>query len=162
MENKIDASQIYDLFKYKIDNLINDNFLEGNAYYIYIPIKPEPHQSVRFAYKNGKQIRYQPQKIVKYKRDVQVYIRNQMGDIRPTDKMLKLDIIFVFKKPKHIDKNAFFKSTRPDLTDNLPKALIDSMLGVVFKDDSQIVNINSCKIYDDVYEGSIIKIYVWE
>jgi Holliday junction resolvase RusA-like endonuclease len=63
---------------------------------------------------------------------------------------------YVFPPPKSIKKSLLHqiegggivpKTTRPDLTDNLQKGLIDSMHGIVFLDDSQICEMNNVKKY---------------
>ena len=38
-----------------------------------------------------------------------------------------------------------YKTSRPDLQDNLCKGLFDALSGIVFKDDSQIVKVNNLK-----------------
>jgi Holliday junction resolvase RusA-like endonuclease len=40
-----------------------------------------------------------------------------------------------------------YKTTKPDVTDNLMKGLCDAMTGVVWIDDSRVAKVNSQKIY---------------
>jgi len=57
--------------------------------------------------------------------------------------MLKVDFHYV--KPKSRKKFHFW-TTKPDL-DNLVKLVKDSLNGVFWKDDSQIINISARKVY---------------
>ena len=55
---------------------------------------------------------------------------------------------FSKKKLKMINQGfTIYKISRPDLQDNLIKGLIDSLSGIVFKDDSQIVKVNNTAKY---------------
>lgn len=55
---------------------------------------------------------------------------------------------FSNKKMKMIeDGQIFYKYTRPDLTDNLQKGIIDSLAGIIYKDDSLIVAEDNVKKY---------------
>ena len=76
---------------------------------------------------------------------------------------LKLDVTFFFTIPKSYSKkrrdemDGTFKSNRPDL-DNLEKAVYDSMNGVLYVDDSQIVEHTTRKIW--VKENARIEVNI--
>lgn len=69
---------------------------------------------------------------------------------------LKIDAIFYIQPPKHIsfkkklkeklEAEEIFCSKKPDI-DNYLKALLDSMTGIVFKDDGQVVECRARKLY---------------
>lgn len=65
-------------------------------------------------------------------------------------------LVYVFPLPKSLDKlkpeiasgRIIFKPTKPDLPDNLNKAVFDAMKGIIIEDDSKIIAIrNTAKIY---------------
>ena len=62
-----------------------------------------------------------------------------------------VSIRFNFRKPMvnptSIKKHDYY-TKRPDI-DNLQKFVFDAMTGLFYKDDSQLVSVNVCKLYDD-------------
>ena len=75
------------------------------------------------------------------------------GPIIPLEGPLHITINFFMKKPKKGNKH--FHSSRPDL-DNLIKFILDVCNDVLYKDDAQIAQICSEKIYDDEPRTEII------
>jgi Holliday junction resolvase RusA-like endonuclease len=57
----------------------------------------------------------------------------------------------VKQSPVHV-----FKSTKPDLPDNLNKLVFDAMKGIVFTDDKLIVGIENCYKYYGLQPKTII------
>jgi Holliday junction resolvase RusA-like endonuclease len=58
--------------------------------------------------------------------------------------------MFIFRsKPKSAKKSDRYPSRRPDL-DNFIKSMMDSMNGVVFKDDACICRIEATKLYSEI------------
>lgn len=77
---------------------------------------------------------------------------------KPSDKALKVNISFYFKRAKSNTKK--MHTQKPDL-DNVAKAILDSTEGILFVNDSQIVELNLNKYFADyVNEGFTISI--WE
>lgn len=77
---------------------------------------------------------------------------------KPTEKALKVNISFYFKRAKSNTKK--FHTQKPDL-DNVAKAILDSIEGIIFVNDSQIIELNLDKYFADyVNEGFTISI--WE
>jgi Holliday junction resolvase RusA-like endonuclease len=66
---------------------------------------------------------------------------------KPFEKALKVSMIFSMIKPKSKPKKVKYWTTKPDL-DNFIK-LVDSMNGVFWVSDAQIVEISAKKIYGD-------------
>ena len=105
-------------------------------------IKVVPKQSAR----KGKNGFYQPSEI----KDFQRYIAFLAWLQLPKDYQITKNMIFVEKllysyetknnRKKFIEQ---YKKTRPDLSDNINKALFDALTGIVYHDDSQIVEINN-------------------
>ena len=111
---------------------------------------PKPKQSFRYAVA-GKFVRkYQPEEIKQEAGNIRSQIINQLPkDFQPFSRGVRISRCwFVFPSLKSWSKKklaaaellgGLFKTTAPDLTDNLMKGLIDAMQGVVFINDSQIL-----------------------
>ena len=109
-------------------------------------IKPLAHQSFRIG-RNG--IRYKPKKIVDYQRNIQALTVDQLPtsfNVIEAGSEIKVNYIeYVYAYPKSFSKKKrvkTFKVTKPDLQDNLNKAFFDSLEGIVYEQDQNIVEIN--------------------
>lgn len=121
---------------------------------ITIPMEPLAVQSVRFC-KFGA---YQPASVKRWKSAVAAHVKQQFP-WEPYEGPLKVsDIEYAFTLPKSVPKKlrkrieageVFYATrSRGDLMDNLNKATFDSIAGIVFTDDKNIVICeNSRKIY---------------
>lgn len=122
---------------------------------------PQPKQSARFrAVKFGNKTivqSYQKKEVKQNERNIQFDIKSQLPkDFKPFDCAIEVDVTFVFpplsmwskKKRTELESgNKVYKTTKPDLTDNLMKGLFDAMQGIVYVDDSRICKVRSEKIY---------------
>lgn len=61
-------------------------------------------------------------------------------------------------KYKREARERIYKYTKPDLHDNLNKALFDALEGVIWERDQNVVSINNLKKYYDKEDKIIIKI----
>jgi len=119
-----------------------------------LPIKAVPHQSVRVT-RFGRT--YQPKKIIDYKSLVQEAVREQLPDgfsVIEADTPIEIaQLHYVFEWPKSFSakkRNSeyiYYKVTKPDLHDNLNKALFDALEGVVWERDQNVVSMNDVKKY---------------
>ncbi len=66
----------------------------------------------------------------------------------PIEGAIKLTLVFASIKPKSKPKKVKHWTTRPDL-DNFIKLVKDALNNIFWKDDSQIIEVNAKKIYDD-------------
>ena len=115
-------------------------------------IRPMPHQSVRFT-RSGRT--FKPKKIVDYQSYVRKLVEEQLPDgfsMIPSGVPIfirKLSYQYEWSsaipKKKRIGK--VYKPTKPDLQDNLNKAFLDALEGVVFEQDQNIVSINDLEKY---------------
>ena len=81
-------------------------------------------------------------------RDFKTEIRNwavNIGEMSCLYGPLSIELRFNFKKPKTVQRQ--YPSVVPDL-DNLVKAIWDSLNGVAWADDAQIVELSASKIYN--------------
>lgn len=120
-----------------------------------IKTTPVAHQSFRIG-RNG--IKYKPKKV----QDYQKYVRKLVQDQLPADfEMISAGIPitvnylhYCFTYPKSMAKKNRYKGypkvTKPDLHDNLNKALFDALEGLIFEQDQNIVAIKDmAKYYDE-------------
>jgi crossover junction endodeoxyribonuclease RusA len=82
----------------------------------------------------------------------------------PRTTPLKAEITFYMPRSRE-DKDLVYHTKRPDL-DKLIRAVLDALKGVVYEDDSQVVNIEAMKVYESVYiptgaEIKITKMIIW-
>ena len=113
-------------------------------------VKPTPHQSFRMS-RNG--FKYTPKKILDFKQDVAWELSGQLSDdfeiIRAGTPIIVEYLHYCFKFPKstalkrRIEGTA--KVSKPDLLDNLNKAFIDALEGIVFEQDQNIVEVRDLK-----------------
>lgn len=123
----------------------------------FFPVSPVAVQSARFR-RAGKFIRsYQPEKVTDYKKAISILAREQLPEgFQIFQKGIAIESEFIYPCLKSFPKKLvsmieqgkiIYKITRPDLTDNLHKALNDALSGVVWKDDGLIAAVSSRKIY---------------
>ena len=75
---------------------------------------------------------------------------------KPIEGAVILICIFYLKKPKTVKRD--IPHVKPDL-DKLIRAINDSLIGVAFRDDSQVVHIEARKVYSTASEqGCFIRI----
>ena len=123
---------------------------------------PQPKQSARFAMRKGKGgksfiHKYQTKEVIQNERNISFDIKSQLPEsFVPFDSALKVKVLFVFPPLKNFTKSklnaltsgaTIYKTTKPDLTDNLMKGTMDAMNGIVFTDDAIIAEVESKKIY---------------
>jgi len=130
-----------------------------------IPITPTPHQSVRMT-RSGHT--YQPKKIVDYKSQIKKVVRDQLPDdfcvIKADTPIHITKLHYCFKYPKSMpkykreSKDLLYKVTKPDLHDNLNKALFDALEDVVWERDQNVVSIDDMKKYYTDQDQIIISI----
>ena len=64
----------------------------------------------------------------------------------PADVPIRIAVTFVFKKPKSAPASRIYPTVKPDI-DKLLRAVFDSLKGVLYADDSQVVGGEQNKIY---------------
>lgn len=135
------------------------------------PIEPLAIQSARF-FRCGKGIRsYQPDRNLSYKQTLRVLARTQIPkEFHILNGAVRLEVDFIFSPPKSMRKKDLirisngeivYKTTKPDLPDNLLKGTCDALTGIVWTDDSRICEVSSRKRYGN-YSGIFMKITALE
>jgi Holliday junction resolvase RusA-like endonuclease len=110
---------------------------------------------------------YQPKVVLNYCDSVRCQVAQAMmnAGISVIDGAVELILRFYFSKPKSRQRKAtagidLKKTTRPDL-DNLEKALLDGLKGILFRDDAQVWKVAKEKWETDGQARSEIQIS-WE
>lgn len=112
-----------------------------------------PHQSVRFT-RTGHS--YKPKKIVDYQSYIVKLATDQLPEgfeIIPSGSLIFIEeLSYQYAYPKAFSKKKkqqgkIYKETKADLQDNLNKAFLDALEGVVYEQDQNIVSINNLEKY---------------
>ena len=129
-------------------------------------IKPMAKQSFRTTRTGNK---YLDASVIKYRKAIRnmaiAQMRNQKAE--RIEGAVNMNIIYAFRRPKSLSKKerneidggkTVPKTTKPDI-DNLVKAILDALNGIVWKDDAQVTQINIQKIWSAKDQ---IEIEIWE
>ena len=107
---------------------------------------------------------YTPDKTAAYENLVKLEFQRQCGDSRFTDDEFLDMRIFAFygipksasKKKAKLMKDKIIRPTKKPDMDNVVKVIADSLNGVAYKDDTQIVDAMVRKFYSDVPRVQVI------
>lgn len=95
---------------------------------------------------------YTPEKTKAFEEKLKMYFIKKYKRPEVSENPFKIKILIEFKPPKSTSKKMLQKlcdtpyTKKPDL-DNIIKAILDSLNGLAYKDDNQIVSINAEKKY---------------
>ena len=109
----------------------------------------------RFARRGNFISTYTPKETVAYEKLVRDSYLDQVGEVM-LDGAIEMDITAYFPIPKSTSKRKaelmrtgkVYHTKRPDI-DNACKAVMDSIIGVAYKDDSQVCVLRAEKLYGD-------------
>ena len=122
---------------------------------------PVPKQSVKVGKRNGKNHFYQPEIIQAQKRKIENTLNDVLGDSHSVWNGIPICVrlTYVFPIPKGMSKKlrnqiesgeTVYKTTKPDVGDNLNKLILDCLEGYVYSNDSEIVEIIASKVYGEI------------
>jgi len=117
-------------------------------------VKPMAKQSFRTTRTGNK---YLDASVIKYRKAIRNMAISQMRNQKAEriEGAVNMNIIYAFRRPKSLSKKErneidggknIPKTTKPDI-DNLTKAILDALNGIVWKDDAQVAQINIQKIW---------------
>jgi Holliday junction resolvase RusA-like endonuclease len=118
------------------------------VYYFTLKLTPVAKERPRFT-KRG--FAYTPHKTRLYESKVQLAVTYEWGSRKLLNQNLEAIAVFQFKKPR----TSKLKYPRQDV-DNLFKALADSLNGVLFEDDKQIVKLTASKQWGPCDEITLV------
>jgi|SRR3990167_2746046 len=124
-----------------------------------VPGVPVPKARARTVFQGGHVHSYTPKKTVEYERLIARHARKAMNTggilLLPFKGALAVTVIFTLPRPKSHFRKGSLKSempkrpiSRPDV-DNYAKTL-DALNGIIWVDDSQVVDLKSIKRYNDL------------
>lgn len=122
---------------------MEQNSVEPDRIAVSIPVKaigkgrPRVHRHGAFT----------PKKTAQYENFLKIFLLNL--NIIPLEGAVKMTVIFNFIRPKTVSKKRVYPIVNPDI-DNLLKALLDAGNKILYKDDSQVCELNSKKVYNSV------------
>jgi Holliday junction resolvase RusA-like endonuclease len=130
-----------------------------NEFDLFMPIKPTAKDRPRFVKKSGRV--YTTDKTITAEYQIQLYVKAYMArfGFHMIYGNISMNLTFYYKRKKALKvENAEieYRSQRPDL-DNLGKLVMDSLQGVLYNDDSQIVILHAEKVWSD-FEGIQLEI----
>lgn len=116
-----------------------------------LPITPVPKGRPRLS-RFGT---YTPAKTKKFEDDIRLLVKSIVANQEPLETPLQVFLYFRLPVPQSYSKKrteaclsgSERHSKKPDL-DNLCKAVTDAFNGLIYKDDSQIVELHLTKVYD--------------
>ena len=132
---------------------------------LYFGGEPKAVQSFRYT-KSG--MRYQPSAVTDWKTYIRLTAEQQLppGFVL-LNSPLMVHAVFTFSAPRSWSKKKlsmlarggrFYKTTKPDLTDNLMKGLIDALSGIIWLQDQQICEVRSSKLYG-MQPGTLLEVF---
>jgi len=129
-------------------------------------IKPMAKQSFRTTRTGQK---YLDASVIKYRKAIRnmaiLQMRKQKAE--KIEGAVNMNIIYAFRRPQSLSKKerneidggkTVPKTTKPDI-DNLTKAILDALNGIVWKDDAQVTQINIQKVWSAKDQ---IEVEIWE
>ena len=114
---------------------------------ITIPISPKPQSRPRSTVVKGRIKVYEDKEAKIYKEAIKIVCKNRIKEKIQKPNPVSLHIIFYLKN---------ISTKKPDV-DNLSKAILDALNGLLFDDDAQVIYLVSEKIQSDS-ESVVIKI----
>lgn len=152
----------------RYSNVAEPEILKGHVIEFTLFGIPMPKQSVR-ANKNGHffQPKSATDRIKDYQKQLSSILPRSFRMFEEEVHVLKMHFIYPPLKRFHKIKGRmeairegeiFYKNTRPDLSDNLKKLVMDAMSGIVYKDDGIIVSEDDVKKYYGMGGAIIIKL----
>lgn len=125
---------------------------------VWVPGKPQPQGSKKGFIINGKVVLVESAKGLKpWREKIRSHVQHS-ADYKQLSGAVHVSVSFYFKQPKTNNKKSH--TQKPDI-DKLIRAVLDSLTGSVWKDDSQVVSISAWKHWaKQDMEG--VNISIWE
>ncbi len=122
---------------------------------ITIPGQPVAQSRPRFSIRGGRAHVYDGDKSRDYKLHVLLTATRQGAELMTGP--VSVEILFLMQRPKSLPKKVKHHVKKPDI-DNLTKAILDGLNGVLWKDDSQVCELVARKIYTRDEPGVVLTV----
>jgi Holliday junction resolvase RusA-like endonuclease len=129
----------------------------------FVPGVPAPKGSLKaipFRRKTGKlgvSVKHDNPKVKTWMANVALIGRRSWKG-EPTDDELRVELVFLLPRPKTVKRE--WPSAKPDI-DKLARAILDALEGVVFTNDSRVVQLDTSKEYAEPELGDEPGVNVW-
>lgn len=125
-----------------------------------IPVQAVPKERARVV--NGRA--YTPQKTRAFERFIKAYVRAELLKQRKLNLTRKksvyyLNVVFFLKRPKSVTRK--YPNVKPDCS-NLVKAIEDALNGILWLDDSEIIDLGVRKRYAESKPHIAISLFIVE
>ena len=107
---------------------------------------PRPQGRPKFFRRGNFVGAYDPKQSRDYKQTLAAQLAAQSPEFIEQGKAVSIYVEFIFARPKSLPKRVEDHVKKPDL-DNLIKALKDAAKGILWHDDSQVVQLSARKVY---------------
>ena len=107
-------------------------------------IAPLPKERPRFSTRGGQVRTYTPSKTVAFESFIARSAKAQLLKLKPITGLISASLFFEFKRPKRTK----LLTPKKDI-DNLCKSVLDALNGVLFVDDTQVVDLLANKKWSD-------------
>jgi len=91
-----------------------------------------------------------------WRQDVSQVAQQAMRGASATESPVSVSVTFRFARPRSVKASVAHKTTKPDV-DKLLRSILDSMTGIVFRDDAQVVCLVGQKEFSAV-EGATVRV----
>jgi len=110
---------------------------------VFVAMPPQAKQRPRHM-RSGRA--FTPKETVRAEAELRQRVQVTWGNREPLDEPLKVTVIVTMNRPKSTPKRVLWPTGRPD-GDNLMKLTQDSLNGILWRDDSIIVDARVIKVY---------------
>ena len=127
-------------------------------------VRTTPHQSIQ--YRKG--FAYTPKRIKEFKKNIVTLAKQQLPKdfqmIASGTEITVEELHYIFRYPTNFSKKKketfLYRSGRPDLLDNINKAFMDALEGIVFENDASVCYVKELKkYYADEYKIELKLLY---
>lgn len=109
---------------------------------------------------------YTPAQTIEYENLVRMSFVSEWPEWKPSDLHVHASIIAFFEIPKSFSKKKridisvgkLYPTKKPD-ADNIAKSILDSLNGIAYHDDSQVVELNVTKLYSEYPRVEVMLIF---
>lgn len=134
-----------------------------------VEVTPVAKGRPRFSNRGGFAKAYTPKKTADYEAHITNCAKRVMGGQSPVEYPVALSLQFFLPIPKAWNKTMTLAAKRGEIkhtkkpdVDNFAKAVMDAFNGVLYEDDSQVVDLHVSKAYSDLPRIEVTMIEVLE